>query len=55
MRRNAVNTTIGVALSAVCATAASAQQITGTLGSPGAHRHHQRKAVAAARPEIPAG
>ena len=38
MKRNAVNLTIGVALSAVCATAtaAQAQQVTGTPGSPGA-------------------
>ena len=38
MKRNAVNKTIGIALSAVCATAtaAQAQQVTGTPGSPGA-------------------
>jgi len=37
MKRNAVHTTIGVALSAVCVSAATAQaqQVTGTLGSPG--------------------
>ena len=39
MKQNAVNMTLGVALSAVCvsaATAAQAQQVTGTLGSPSA-------------------
>jgi arylsulfatase A-like enzyme len=38
MKHNAVNKTLGVALSAVCATAATAQaqQVTGTLGSPSA-------------------
>ena len=38
MKRNAVNKTLGIALSAVCATAtaAQAQQVTGTPGSPGA-------------------
>lgn len=38
MKRNTLNSTLGVALTAVCATAATAQaqQVTGTLGSPGA-------------------
>ncbi|MRR38186.1 hypothetical protein EG829_26760, partial [bacterium] len=39
MKHNAVNRTLGVALSAICVTsvtAAQAQQITGTPGSPSA-------------------
>lgn len=39
MKRNSVNRTLGIALSAVCVTAttaAQAQQVTGTPGSPGA-------------------
>jgi arylsulfatase len=44
MKQNAVNKTIGIALSAVCATAttAPAQQITGTPGSVGVTEYKNR-------------